>query len=83
LKAIASLRDEGAEANDCLVIVGYDFAEAKENFKNANVALHTLTSFPVILEEAEKLGVLNADQVEKIKEWFADPHGWAQKYKAV
>jgi orotate phosphoribosyltransferase len=83
LKAIEAMRAEGAHADDCLVIVSYDFAEAKENFKNANVTLHCLTSFPIILEEAEKLGVLNQDQIEKIKEWFADPHGWAEKFKII
>ena len=81
LKAIEAMRNEGAIANDCLVIVSYDFAEAKENFKNSTVTLHCLTSFPVILEEAEKIGVLKQDDIEKIKEWFTDPHSWAQKYK--
>lgn len=80
LKAIGALRDENARADDCLVIVSYGFDEARENFKNAKVALHCLTSFPVILEEAEKQGVLKSDDVAKVKEWFTDPHGWAAKY---
>ena len=79
LKAIGALRDEGAHADECLVIVSYNFDEAKENFKNANVKLHTLTSFPVILEESEKMEILTKAQVEKVKEWFADPRGWAKK----
>jgi orotate phosphoribosyltransferase len=81
LKAIEAMRNEGALADDCLVVVSYDFAEAKENFKNAKVNLHCLTSFSVILEEAEKMGLLNQDQIQKINEWFADPHSWTQKYK--
>ncbi len=81
LKAIEAMRNEGAIANDCLVIVSYDFNEAKENFKNANVNLHCLTSFPVILEEAEKLDILKKDQIEKIKEWFTNPYDWAKKHK--
>jgi orotate phosphoribosyltransferase len=79
LKAIESMRSEGAIADHCLVIVSYDFDEAKENFKKANVTLHCLTSFPVILEEAEKMGILTAEQIGKIKEWFADPYGWVKK----
>jgi len=80
LKAMGALRDEGANAQDCLVIVSYGFTEAKENFRNANVTLHTLTTFPIILEEAEKLGILTGEQIRKINEWFVDPHGWAGKY---
>ena len=80
LSAVKALRNEDAIVDDCLVIVSYDFFEAKEAFKNENVRLHFLTSFPVILEEAFKSGTLNEEQVEKIKEWFVDPHGWAVKY---
>jgi len=80
LKAMAALRDEGANAQDCLVIVSYGFIEARDNFQNANVTLHTLTTFPIILEEAEKLGILTGEQIRKINEWFVDPHGWAGKY---
>lgn len=80
LSAVEALRNEGAKVNDCLVIVSYDFKEAKENFTNAHVNLHTLTSFPVILEEAEKLEILTAEQVAKVKDWFADPHNWAKNH---
>lgn len=80
LTAVKSLRGEGAVVNDCLVIVSYEFEEAKDAFKKDNVKLHSLTSFPVILEEAVKLNTLNSEQVEKVKEWFVDPHGWAVKY---
>jgi orotate phosphoribosyltransferase len=48
---LRSLRNEGAKVADCLVIVSYDFTEAKEAFEKANVNLHPLTTFPVILEE--------------------------------
>lgn len=82
LAAIEALRAEGAHADNCIVIVSYDFAEAKENFHTANVTLHRLTSFPVILEEAGKLGVLKEGEIEQIKEWFADPHSWAEKHVA-
>lgn len=80
LASIEALRDEGALANDCVVIVSYDFTEAEQAFKKEKVRLHPLTSFPVILEEALKLGTLTTDQAQKIKEWFSDPHGWAVKY---
>lgn len=80
LKAIEALRHEGAKAGDCLVIVSYGFKEAEENYKNAEVKLHTLTTFSVILDEAQNLQILTGEQVEKIKDWFFDPHGWAQRH---
>lgn len=79
LSAVKEIEKAGGVVTDCMVIVSYEFEEAKEAFKNSNVKLHTLTSFPVILEEAERLGALNKTQLEKITQWFADPHGWGAK----
>ncbi len=81
LGGIKSLRDEGAEVSDCFVVVSYGFHEAEEAFKNAKVNLHPLTTFPVILKEAESMGKLTAGEVTKIMEWFQDPHGLGEKYK--
>jgi len=79
LSAVKEIRNADGIVNDCLVIVSYDFAEAKEAFKKANVELHALTSVPVILEEALKLGALKQNEVDTIKEWFANPHSWGKK----
>jgi orotate phosphoribosyltransferase len=70
LAAVESIRKEGGIVEDCLVIVSYEFSTAKEAFKEAKVKLHTLTSFPVILEEAKKLGMLKEADLEKIEKWF-------------
>ena len=80
LAGVKSLRAEGGEISDCLVIVSYGFREAEEAFKNAKVNLHSLTTFPVILSVAEEMHKLTSREVEKIKEWFLDPRGWAEKY---
>jgi orotate phosphoribosyltransferase len=80
LHGVESLRNEGAIISDCLVIVSYDFVEAKDAFGKAKVNIHPLTTFSVILSEAGQMNKLTHEQVEKIKEWFVDPHGWAKKY---
>jgi len=80
LAGIESIRNEGGIVNDCLVIVSYDFKEAKEAFEKASVKLHPTTSFPVILDEAISFCKLSNEEVLKIKEWFNDPHNWADKY---
>lgn len=70
LSAVLSIRKEGGTVNDCLVIVSYDFKQAKDAFQNAEVKLHSLTSFPVILQKAIELQILNQKQVETIKSWL-------------
>lgn len=80
LAGIESIQNEGGIVNDCLVIVSYDFKEAKVAFQKAKINLHPTTSFPVILYEAIKSGKISSIEAEKVKEWFEDPHGWANKY---
>lgn len=80
LAGIESIRNEGGIVNDCLVIVSYDFKEAKVAFENAKVKLHPTTSFPIILNEAISSGKISDIATEKIKKWFNNPHDWANIY---
>ena len=80
LAGIESIRNEGGIVNDCLVIVSYGFREAEDAFQKANVTFHPTTSFPVILDEAISVGKIKETDINKVKEWFADPHSWGGKY---
>lgn len=76
LAAVAALRDEGATVTDAAVIVTYGFPESVEAFAKENVRLHSLTSFPAILESARALGKLSEDDATAILAWTRDPHHW-------
>ncbi len=70
LASVEILRAQGAIVNDCLVILSYGFSEAKEGFEKANVRLYTLTSFPIILEEVKKQGLLKEDELKIVEDWL-------------
>ncbi|MBP9715103.1 MAG: orotate phosphoribosyltransferase [Candidatus Pacebacteria bacterium] len=72
LSAVGNLREAGAKVSNCLVIVSYNFPSAKDAFKKSKVKLHTITSFPVILEEAKKLGMINGENLKKVENWFKE-----------
>ncbi len=76
LKAVEALRAEGAAVTDVAVIVTYGFPESVAAFKEANVNLHALTTFPIILEEAKALNKITNEDVKAILEWTQNPHGW-------
>ena len=76
LGGVETMRAEGAIVNHCFVIVTYGFAEAKEAFEKAEVQLHSLTSFPVILREAEAAGKISSDEKSEITAWLNNPHEW-------
>ncbi|HEX2622489.1 MAG TPA: orotate phosphoribosyltransferase [Phototrophicaceae bacterium] len=80
LSGVMALRDAGAIVEDCVAITSYGFKEAIEAFTEAGVRLHTLTTFPVILETAGEIGIFNARQIETIQAWLGDPRGWSEQH---
>lgn len=82
LSAVTALREAGAVVEDCLAITSYGFTEAIEAFTDSGVRLHTLTSFNIILEVAEKSGKFSSEQVEQVRDWLGDPRGWSERHSA-
>jgi orotate phosphoribosyltransferase len=80
LSGVAALREEGAEVNDCVVIVSYEFPESKENFGKKKVKLHTLTNFPTIFQQAVKMKKITEEEKKVVEDWYSDPWNWATKH---
>jgi len=80
LSGVKALREERARIDNCIVIVSYGFKEAKENFEKAKVNLHTLTSFPIIFQQAVEMQKITEEEKKIIEDWYSDPHGWAGRH---
>jgi orotate phosphoribosyltransferase len=80
LSGVEALREEGAAVDDCLVIVSYEFKEAKENFEKEKVKLHTLTNFPTIFEQAVEMKKITEEEKKLVEDWYSDPWGWAGRH---
>lgn len=80
ISGVNVLREEGAQVDDCIVIVSYGMKKAMESFDKEKVNLHTLTSFPIILEEAVAMGKISDEVSETVKDWLSDPNGWAGRH---
>ena len=79
LHGVNVIQNEGGSLPACWAITSYGWQEAVEAFDKVNVKLFTLTSFPVILEEAVKRKMISTDESSIVKDWLADPHGWGKK----
>jgi orotate phosphoribosyltransferase len=79
LKAVEALRNAGAEVLGMVAIFTYGFEVASENFKDANVELHTLTDYHVLMEAALASGQIQEEQVEVLQLWREDPSSWNGK----
>lgn len=80
LSVIEAMRSEGGVVEDLMIIVTYGFKESAEAFEKANIKLHALTSFPVILSEAVAMNKITADEKVIVEDWLNDPHGWGARH---
>jgi orotate phosphoribosyltransferase len=80
LAGVDGLREVDAQVSDCLAIISYGFSEARERFAQANMHLHTLTTFADVLAEAVEGQCYTAEALTTIEEWLDEPYGWAERH---
>lgn len=73
LKAVKTVRQAGATINHCLCIFNYKFIEAEKSFEKANCNLHSLLTFPTLLECAEQQKAITPEQVTFLRDWHKNP----------
>ena len=76
LKAVAALRDAGAEVLGMLAIFTYGFPVAANAFKVANVQLDTLSNYDDLIAEAVTRGYVSESDIEALKQSRQDPANW-------
>ena len=76
LNAVKALKDANLQVKGMLAIFSYGFDTATENFKNANIELHTLSTYDYLLEVALKTNYINQAESELLQSWRKDPANW-------
>lgn len=76
LAGVDALRAEGALVTDCLCIVSYGFPEAVDAFDKAEVRLHTLAPFSLIVGQAHERQAFDGDTLAAIQRWADAPYTW-------
>jgi orotate phosphoribosyltransferase len=79
LLAVEALRAAGANVKGMVAIFTYGFDISVENFKNANVNLHTLGNYSTLLELAVAKQYITEAEQEALKEWSKNPSAWGQE----
>lgn len=78
LKAVAALREAGADVRGLTAIFNYGFENASQAFKDANCEFYTLCDYPHLLEQAVDAGYLNDTQVKDLQKWRINPSTWGK-----
>lgn len=79
LQAVEALRAAGANVKGMVAIFTYGFDISVDNFKNANVNLHTLGNYETLLELATAKQYITEAEQETLKEWSKSPSTWGQE----
>ena len=76
LMAVEALRNEGANIKGMAAIFSYGFDVAKENFKNQNVDLFTLSNYDSLLELAVAKEYITEKEQALLQNWRKKPSEW-------
>lgn len=83
LAAVEALQAAGVSVPAVVAIFSYGIPVAREAFDDAGVPLHTMTSFPVLMEAARRRGDLTDEEMGSLKQWHADPKAWSVRNGGV
>lgn len=76
LKAVEALRDAGLTVKGVVAIFNYGFDLAEKAFEDAKCPLIELSNYEIMLELAQKQGIITADEVASLQEWRESPSTW-------
>jgi orotate phosphoribosyltransferase len=69
--------DAGGDLLGVAAIFTYGLQKAVQQFADAKMPFDTLTTFEALMDVAQELGTLNAEQKEIIATWQVDPGQWS------
>ena len=76
LLAVEALKEAGANVKGMVAIFTYGFDISVENFKKANVTLHTLSNYYNLLELAVAKKYITEEEQHTLQEWRVSPSTW-------
>ncbi len=78
LNAVKALRNAGCKVNGMIAIFSYDFAKARDNFKDLNCPLYTLSDYNILLKQAAESGYVRDKELDSLSEWRKNPDTWGK-----
>ncbi len=76
LNAVKALKEAEVHVKGMVAIFSYGFDIATENFKKENIALHTLSNYESLLEQALATNYISQKELETLSVWNSNPSVW-------
>ena len=75
---VNALREAGATVNHAFVVFHYGVFEAStKNMEELGINLHALTTWPLVLETAQKMNYFDKKTADTVLEFLNDPVSWS------
>ena len=71
-----TIREVGGIVEFCVATTTYETEASRRAFAENNIQLITLTTGKIIVEQAEKMGLITPKQAASVHAWFENPSGW-------
>lgn len=78
LNAVDALRESEASVLGMISIFDYGFELAKQNFRDKNCKLYSLSDYEALLEVAVNNGSIEPGEVESLTSWRKAPEKWGR-----
>lgn len=81
---VNALREAGAQVDHAFVVFHYGVFDASEqNMKDLGIKLHALTTWPLVLETAERLKYFDKKTLDSVRAFLNDPVTWSIEHGGV
>lgn len=80
IETMNAIRSEGAKADHIVAIFSYTLPQSEKNLAEAKVKLNTLTTFPIVVEQAVKKGIMKSAEKDMVLDWLTDSVGWGARH---
>ncbi len=78
--AVEAVREVGGTCVAVVAIFSYDFAKARNKFREGECELLTITDFSTLVNIAKEEGILTDKELNIVLDWNKDPRGWGLKH---
>ncbi|AWX45416.1 Orotate phosphoribosyltransferase [Flagellimonas maritima] len=76
LNAVKALKSQKVNVKGMIAIFTYGFDTAAKNFEQENVALHTLSDYDYLIEQASETNYIKESHLQTLLQWKSNPKQW-------
>jgi orotate phosphoribosyltransferase len=83
LNAVEALSNAGCKVKGMVAIFSYNLQKAKDNFKNADCPLYTLSDYDELIRQAIEGSYIPESELKSLVTWRKDPENWYEQMTAA